>query len=141
AEERARQIRGNRQGQRAASDRRDVVPFCHEGLRGDQDHLREARWHRTVQEPLECPPQGGLGSTPRLREAAVRSHEVLGAATAGCLQRRTGDERSLSRRKAHRIQEDAARCRTEVICPWPEGFRGPCYERGSQWLDSTHGCQ
>ena len=26
-------------------------------------------------------------------------------------------------------------------CPWPEGFRGPCYERGSQWLDSTHGCQ
>ena len=25
--------------------------------------------------------------------------------------------------------------------PWPEGFRGPCYERGSQWLDSTHGCQ
>lgn len=25
--------------------------------------------------------------------------------------------------------------------PWPEGFRGPCYERGSQWLDSTPGCQ
>lgn len=24
---------------------------------------------------------------------------------------------------------------------WPEGFRGPCYEHGSQWLDSTHGCQ
>jgi hypothetical protein len=31
--------------------------------------------------------------------------------------------------------------RTTTICPWPEGFRGPCYERGSQWLDSTHGCQ
>jgi hypothetical protein len=28
-----------------------------------------------------------------------------------------------------------------MICPWPEGIRGPCYERGSQWLDSTHGCQ
>jgi hypothetical protein len=30
---------------------------------------------------------------------------------------------------------------TTICCPWPEGFRGPCYERGSQWLDSTHGCQ
>ena len=30
---------------------------------------------------------------------------------------------------------------TTIFCPWPEGFRGPCYERGSQWLDSTHGCQ
>src|SRR5215472_5454051 len=30
---------------------------------------------------------------------------------------------------------------TTNLCPWPEGFRGPCYERGSQWLDSTHGCQ
>ena len=29
----------------------------------------------------------------------------------------------------------------QVSLPWPEGFRGPCYERGSQWLDSTHGCQ
>ena len=26
-------------------------------------------------------------------------------------------------------------------CPWPEGIRGPRYERGSQWLDSTHRCQ
>ena len=30
---------------------------------------------------------------------------------------------------------------TTICCPWPEGFRGPRYERGSQWLDSTHGCQ
>ena len=27
------------------------------------------------------------------------------------------------------------------MLPVARGIRGPCYERGSRWLDSTHGCQ